>query len=67
MAKSDLDTTMQGVPQPSTQGAPGQYDANKGPFSKPRSSGGIPVKFFEQVSGTPGKLETTLEDKNLVK
>lgn len=63
-----LETTMTGVPStPGFGGVNAINDRNKAPFDKPRSGGGIPVKFFEQVSGSPGSLESTLENENLVR
>lgn len=63
-----LDSTMSGVPStPSLDGVNAINDRNKAPFDQPRSGGGIPVKFFEQVSGSPGSLESTLENENLVR
>lgn len=63
----ELDSTFQGASKPGLSGVNAINDRNKAPFDKPRSSGGIPVKFYEQVSGSPGPLESTLENKNLVR
>lgn len=63
----ELDSTFSGPNKPGMGGVNAINDRNKAPFDKPRSSGGIPVKFFEQVSGSPGPLESTLENKNLVR
>lgn len=63
----NLDSTFEGASKPGLGGVNAINDRNKAPFDKPRSSGGIPVKFFEQVSGSPGPLDSTLEDKNLVR
>lgn len=55
---------------PSTPGLDGDNainDRNRAPFDKPRSSGGIPVKFFERVSGSPGALDSVFEDKNIIR
>lgn len=62
-----IDSTFQGPQKPGLSGVNAINDRNKAPFDQPRSSGGIPVKFFERVSGSPGPLESTLEDKNLIR
>ena len=65
-----LDTPFKSCPAsaPALAGVNAINDRNQTPeFSNPRSSGGIPVKFYETVSGSPGTLESTLEDKNLVR
>ena len=53
--------------KPGHSGGSAINDRNKAPFDKPRASGGVPVKFFEQVSTQPASLETTLEDTGLVR
>lgn len=63
----ELDSTFNGPSKPGLSGVNAINDRNKAPFDKPRASGGIPVKFYEQVSGSPGSLESTLEDKNLIR
>lgn len=61
------DSTFSGPQKPGLSGVNAINDRNKAPFDKPRASGGIPVKFFEQVDASPGPLESTLENKNLVR
>lgn len=65
----EFDTPMTSCPcpVPNKAASGGEFDRNHAPFNSPRSSGGIPVKFFEQVSGTPGGLESTFEDENIIK
>jgi hypothetical protein len=63
----NLDSTFSDAAKPGMGGVNAINDRNKAPFDKPRSGGGIPVKFFEQVSGSPGPLESTLENKNIVR
>lgn len=64
-----IDTTMSSAPSiPSLSGVNAINDHNTCPqFSTPRSSGGIPVKFFENITATPEPLETTLEDTGLIR
>lgn len=65
-----IDTPFTSCPNsiPSLSGVNAVNDRNQTPaFSNPRSSGGIPVKFYENISATPASLESTLEDKNLIR
>lgn len=68
MAKGgELETPFQSYPcpVPSYTESSDTYDRNTAPaFSQPRASGGLPVEFFENVPGSPGTLESTLEDTN---
>lgn len=54
-----LDTTMQDVPSsPNPQRPPAQHrDASVG---KPETPGRINTVLYDEVSGSPGSLETTL-------
>lgn len=50
-----------------TSGSHAVNDRNRAPFDKPRASGGVPVKFFENVDASPGTLESTLENTGLIR
>lgn len=60
-----INSPMDTPPVPSATSTPGgTYDKNLAPgITKPRSSGGIPVKFFDEPTGAPapGKIDTTME------
>lgn len=62
---SGMNSTMDIPPVPAATSTPGgTYDRNPAPgIDKPRSAGGIPVKFFENIPGAPapGKIDTTME------
>jgi hypothetical protein len=56
------------VKEPKMTPAGGVYDRNmSSAFSKPRSSGGIPVKMGETISGSPGSLDSPMKDTIPVK
>lgn len=63
----NLESPFSGPGKPGYSGVNAINDRNNaGPFSKPHD-GGIPLKFYENISATPATLESTLEDKHLAK
>lgn len=58
-----MNSTMDVPNVPSATSKPkGRFDSNPAPgFTKPRSSGGIPVKFLEDVGAAPGRIDTTMD------
>lgn len=63
----NLDTpfTSYPCPIPAMTESGDTYDHHITPeFSQPHVHGGLPVEFFERVTGSPGTLESTLEDEN---
>jgi len=58
-----INTPMDVPNVPSATSTPkGVFDVNPAPgLTKPRSPGGIPVKFFEEIAAAPGAINTAAD------